>query len=312
MKKFFRWIVSVAGYGAYTLVVFLFLLWFLFPNESFRVWLQNQLANKYPSLTWKVKEVRLAWPFSMMALDVQAGDQEEGSKPLLHVEEIKVRPDLKKIFAEPKNIPFIYTLRSLDGSVTGSISLVKERGEVSFSGQIRNMQLGGLDEIWKRFGRSVTGKASGPFNYKGNLNDFLAGQLQADLSLENGSIELLQPILGLEKLDFNQVTSSLSSNNRVVTVAGGKMDSDLFAVEFGGTVTLADNLFGSGLDLDGSFEPRPELLANLNNATVVNLIKDQLRDNKLSFQLTDTLLEPGIVFQGASGVIEGIIRGSVR
>ena len=77
-------------------------------------------------------------------------------------------------------------------------------------------------------------------------------------------------------------------------------------------MVLADNLLNSGLNLQGSFEPRPELLGGLKDPNMIQLIKGQLRDGKLMFTITDTIQMPGISFEGASGVIDGMIQGRGR
>lgn len=311
MKGIMRWILSVLGYGGYTVAVVLFLLWFLFPTDSFRVWLQNQLENSHPELEWKVKELRLAWPLSIVAAGIQAADA-EAEKPLIYVEEVKVRPDFNAIKELTNKYSFKYRLNSLNGSVIGTLSVEREGRMIDCSGQIKEMQVGGLEEFWRKAGRTVKGKMSGTFDYAGEWQNLVSGQLQADLVMKDGSIELLQPVMGLEKLDFNQLNSSLSSKNQVVTMTGGKIESTLFAVDFSGNVTMNDNLLDSSLDINGSFEPRPELFGNLQDAAMVKLVKDQLRDGKLSFKVTDTLMTPGIIFQGVSGVIDGVINGGIK
>jgi len=64
--------------------------------------------------------------------------------------------------------------------------------------------------------------------------------------------------------------------------------------------------------MQGFLAPRPELLSRLHDDAVVSLIKEQLRDGKLSFTVSGTLLEPGILFHGLSGVIDGVIERSAR
>ena len=200
----------------------------------------------------------------------------------------------------------------LGGTVKGDVSLNKEHGSIKGSGTISNSKVGGLDGIWQLLDRTVTGNLSGSFSYDGKWQGLLSGELQTDLVLEAGSVELQQPVFGLESLEFNRLSTTLLLKDRVATFEKGKVDSNLFAAEFSGTVTLADDLSGNSLDMNGAFEPRPELLGSLKDPTVVQLIKGQLSENKLMFTLSDTLQMPGITFQGVSGVIDGVIQGSGR
>jgi type II secretion system protein N len=255
--------------------------------------------------------LRVAWPLSIIARDIQA-KQIDGDDLLMDVNEVKLRPDVTGITRLREEWPVSYRMAVLGGTVTGGVSLDRNQARVKCSGEINNLQISELEGMWQQMGRSGSGKLSGTFRYEGELPEIMSGVLQADLMVREGSLELLQPVMGLNNLPFNQLATSLSLADRVVTFTRGKMDSDLFAADFEGTVALADNLLGSGLDISGSFEPRPELMGGLKDPAVVQLIKGQLRDNKLTFQLSDTLFEPGIRFQGVSGTIDGIIEGSGR
>jgi hypothetical protein len=116
----------------------------------------------------------------------------------------------------------------------------------------------------------------------------------------------------LDQVDFNVMTTNLSVKNRIVTIDNGVLDSRLFNVTYKGTLKLTDSLYTSGITLQGFIEPRPEMLGGMKNAAAVTLIKNQLQNNKLSFTINGTLIEPGILFKGASGIIDGIIDGGVR
>lgn len=311
MKSFLHWILSVLGYGAYTIVVLVVLLWVLFPAESFRGWLEARLEQQSASLSWKIGELRIAWPLSVVGMDIQAV-KKGGEEVLVQVDELKVRPDLAGIARFAEEWPVTYRAGLLGGTVSGEASLGREPGTVKCSGKITNVEIGGMDGFWRELGRKGNGRLSGSFTYDGKWPGLLSGNIEAELAIADGALEFLQPVFGQERLEFNRLATVLSLRDRAATLEGGKIDSDLYAVDFAGTVTMADTLLGSGLDINGSFEPRPELLGSLKDPAVVQLIRGQLRENKLTFTLSDTLLEPGILFQGVSGVIDGIIQGSGR
>ena len=311
MKNFLNWTLSVFGYGAYTLVILVVLLWVLFPTESFRVWLEAKLDEHGSSVAWEIGDIHIGWPLSVVGMDIKAVER-DGEAPLMIVDELKMRPDVLGIRGLDSDWPFSYRAKVLGGIVKGDVSLNKELGSIKCSGTISNAQVSGLDGIWQLLDRKVIGDLSGSFNYDGKWQGLLSGDLQTDLVMADGSVELLQPVFGLESLEFNRLSTTLLLKDRIATLEKGKVDSNLFAAEFSGTVTLADELLGSGLDLSGAFEPRPELLGSLKDAMVVQVIKGQLRENKLMFTLSDTLQMPGITFQGVSGVIDGVIQGSDR
>lgn len=311
MGKVGNWIISILGYGAYTLAVVVVLLWFLFPTDSCRVWLQSQFAKQNSSLVWDVKEVKLAWPLSLDAIQLQAREPEAAS-PLLAIDSIKFRPAVKNILGFSDTVSLVYSLRGLDGTVDGNIAIGKESGMINCTGDINKLKLEKLEGIWKKIGRGVNSEAGGTFTYQGKWQDLLSGDLQAKVRLENGSVELLKPVMGMNSLDFRQMDTSISLKQRTMSLEDSTMESDLFAAEFSGTLEMTEDIFNSVLDIKGWFEPRPELLANLKDQRVVKVVKSQLRDNKLNFKLTDTLMSPGIAFEGTSGIIDGVLQGGGR
>ena len=311
MGRIGHWIISLIGYGLYTLAVVVLLLWFLFPTDSFRVWLERQLTDRNPSLTWAVEDVRLAWPLSLIAMQMEARES-QAAEPVFTVDSVKVRPDLGGLTDWSGTVPLAYIMKLHSGSVNGNIAFSRESDSVDGDGEINNVKLEDLQNVWQKFGRPVSGTMKGTFTYQGQWKNLLTGKLQAELQLQDGSFGLRQRIMGLESLEYRQLDASFSLENRVITVDKGRVESDMFAAGFAGSVDVSEDLLASDLNIKGWFEPRPELLSTLKDQTIVRLVKSQLRDDKLNFTLTDTLMMPGISFEGASGVIDGLIQGGAR
>ena len=200
----------------------------------------------------------------------------------------------------------------MDGSLRGQGFLRAENRMLRCEGEAENLQLGGLTALWAMLDRTASGKLSGHYRFEGDWRDPAQGVFTAELRVAEGSLSLQQAVFGLAQLEFGEMTGSLELRERVLALTKGRVDSRLLAGEYNGTVTLANPLQISEMKIDGSLEPRPELLSNLRNQATVTLIKKQLRDNKLSFALSGTILEPGIQFRGASGVIDGVIQGGAR
>lgn len=123
---------------------------------------------------------------------------------------------------------------------------------------------------------------------------------------------MYQPVFGLSQLEFSRMTAAVNLRDGVITLEQGAVESRMLAGEYSGTVSLARPPQMSEVKIEGFMEPRPELLGTIKDSATLALIRNQLKEDKLSFTISGTLFEPGITFQGASGVIDGIIQGGAR
>lgn len=312
MSRFLGWLAASLGYLAYTFLVVGVLLWVMLPRESLRLWLEGQLNTSGSGLAWEVKGVEAALPGALVATDLRVREAGSSGVELLRAAELRILPDLKGFLVSRKEMPWRYQLRILDGTVQGHAVLLEKGDILRCDGEVRELQLSGMPAIWNKLNRAVAGKLAGSFRFEGPWRHPLQGAITADLRTADGSINLLQPVLGLEQLEFSEASAALQLENKTLAVSAGKFESRMLAAEFGGSVALADNLPLSGLELDGSLEPRSELLSGLSDQMMVEQIKKQLKDNRLSFFLSGTMLEPGVKFQGATGVIDAVFQGGVR
>ncbi len=309
--RMIRGIFAALGYLGYTLAVLALLLWFLFPAASVRAWLEMQLDGLNPALTWQIQGLHLTAPAGLTATDIRVSDGDQAT-PLLRIDRLTVRLDPAVLLAPKKEVPLSYSLQTLGGTVKGKVRVDRAGSGMRCSGTMRNLRIGRMKGVWREIGRTVTGNLSGRFTWQGTWRQPALGSLRADFILSAGDIGLQQPILSLDRLKFSRMSARVSLKKRVVTLAAGKVESRLFSAGYGGTITLAPYFQESGINIQGFLAPRPELLSRLHDDAVVSLIREQLRDGKLSFTVSGTLLEPGILFHGLSGVIDGVIERSVR
>jgi type II secretion system protein N len=312
MKRFFRLLLVLSGYLLYTVCVTVILLWVLFPSDSALVWLQGELRQAYPSLAWNISGLEKAFPPKLRLTGVRIHENNDPDNPPFVIDEINVSPALGRLVKLEREVPLRYDMQALDGTVRGEAFFPLQGDVVECSGEAGGLELAALDAVWDLTNREGSGTMSGRFRFTGAWQDPLRGKLEADLQVRDGTISLVQPIFGLQRIDFHDMSTDLSISNRIVSLEDGRMDSRLFSASYKGVVRVTDNLYTSSINIQGSMEPRPEMLAGLQNPTAVSLIKSQLRDDKLSFTLSGSLMEPGIQFRGTSGVIDGVIEGGAR
>ena len=312
MKKITRILLTILGYLLYTIGVVVFLLWILFPRDSALVWLQRQLDTMEPSLAWKIKDLKPELPLSLKVSDISLFSRGDMENKLFHVAEMSFYPDIPGIMKFERQVPVRYRMQTLGGTIDGVLHFTGKDSDLQCTGKLKNLQLEGLEDIWRKTNRSGSGGLSGDFRFEGPLKALMQGDMQASLKVSNGKVSLQQQILGLDQVEFNTMSTDLEMKGGSINFENGIVDSRLFSGNYKGIVRMAKSLYASSISLTGFFEPRPELLGGLKNPAVSSLIKSQLQDGKLSFTISGTIMEPGIQFRGASGVIDGVLEGGMK
>ncbi|MDH3330535.1 MAG: type II secretion system protein GspN, partial [Desulfobulbaceae bacterium] len=234
MKQLVRGLISILGYLLYTFGVVVVLLWLLFPADSVLVWLQGKLNTAFPSLSWNIDKLEAGFPLKLKLSDIRVNGKNEQGNQLFYIPEMHFSPDMEELVKMKKQIPIHYQMKTLDGTVAGEI--VPGKGSmVKCSGELQNIQIGKLDEIWKKTNRNGSGKISGTFQYSGTWQNPLQGNLHADLKVSDGKISLQQQIFGLDQVNFNSMTTILSIKDKSVTFEDGTVDSRFFKVSYSGT-----------------------------------------------------------------------------
>ena len=311
-NKVIRWFFSSLGYLLYTVGVVVILLWVLFPIDTVKTWLQRRLNTDYPTLIWEIKGMEAVFPLQLELSDVRVLKKNQTKNALVEIAEMQLAPDIMELVKLKKQIPLSYRIKTLDGTVKGKLMVLQDRSILQCSGDLQDIEIGQLEGFWKSIERTGSGKLSGTFAYKGLWKKPLREELEADVTVADGRVSLVQKTFGLDVLEFTTMKTRVLAKDRIVNVNDGEVDSRLFSASFDGVMSLSDNFITSGLKVQGSVEPRPELLGRLDSEIAITFIKSQLRDNKLSFAISGSLSEPGILFKGVSGVIDGIYEGGSR
>ena len=155
-----------------------------------------------------------------------------------------------------------------------------------------------LKKILEELDRTVSGTFSASFSGKGRVRGPFVGERQGKAMLAKGNISFQGPVLGMEKLAFDQLSSQVSYRSGQIHLQEGKVESRLLEADFAGTVKPVEGISPSIVNLQGSLSPRSEFLSGIGDQVAVDLLKSQLKEGKLSFTINGALREPGIVFAG--------------
>ncbi|MFP7753278.1 type II secretion system protein GspN [Thermodesulfobacteriota bacterium B35] len=293
--------ITLSGYGVYTLAVALVLFWLLFPSATVRDWLQYRLQRAMPSLHWRISSLGLGLPGGLVITGLRAG-RGSGDTDLLVIDRVTMVPDPVAMLRK-RDVRLRLHMALAGGSLDAALVPARNLQKVALEqGRIRGVKLARLQGLQAELGRKFDGTLSGTFRGRLDLRHPEKGGGTADLRLEQGELTFRRPVLGLARLAYSRITTVLTLKDGMLSLEKGRLESKLLAGEFHGSVTLAGDPAASAIRLQGVVQPRPELFASVGDPTGAEMIRSRLGDGGLAFTVTGSLAAPGILFPGLSGL----------
>ena len=283
----------MVAYALYAVAVTAVLLWYLFPATTVRQWLLFRLHRAVPALQCTIGELKLASPGRLVLRDVRLSSGQQAEKVLLTFGQVSLAPDGLAMLRERKVLGRL-RLQLASGGIVSRLE-PEGSGKLHLEGQVRGVRLEQLQGVQARLGRSFSGTLSGSFRGLLDLRDPRQSRIEANLVLEQGELTLKKPVLGLDRLPYGLIGSSVLLEKGRLRLDKGNVESRLLHGEFHGSVIPGRDMADSAILLKGVVRPRPELFARLGKG-VSRMVRSQLRKGALDFSITGSLAEPGILF----------------
>ena len=281
-----------ALYAAYVTIVGIVLLYALFPSETVKEYLIANVQGRNPDLGLTIDGVR---PTLSLGIRLRKIGLEYKQSPMLDVDHIAIRPRLWSLLGEEK--AFDFKGKTNDGrfSGTGGMSTGAKTGQIEIEVEFSDIQMDTIPAVQQLSDREITGLLGGKVVY---IRKGIVGAVSANLTLENGIVDLDLPVLKLQRLSFEKIETDLALNRQMVrvrtfTLSGEQMDGD-----FSGTIRLKQPLGNSAIKLSGALKAHPLFLDELAKTIPKALFPKKLRGEKgLPVRLKGTLEKPGFALK---------------
>jgi type II secretion system protein N len=145
----------------------------------------------------------------------------------------------------------------------------------------------------------VKGVLNGTITYGGEYNLLIAGTGEAELRISGGQIELLEPILGGEPIDFDELRIKMVLKNRRIDLTDVELKGRVIQGTLSGSIRLKTEFLKSNLNLRGTLEPLAGFFESVEGSPYTNtlrFLRQRLKKGKLSFIIHGTLANPGFRF----------------
>lgn len=305
LKKVCIWLGGRIGYLLYTLIVLAVFLWLLFPAASLHRLIVRALNNISPDVTWQMDSADLRMPGHLVLETIAGYDADEAQQPLVQIDALWLKPDMGASLRTGKT-QADYHLRLAGGTVTGTL-ILEDGGAVQLAGTLGNVQLGEIEALVRSLQRAMEGALSGSFSARVRTQGLMnIEEMRGTLRLETGRMALNRPILKHQWLPFDRIEMELMTREDTIRIEGGKVDSEFFSGQFAGETKVRRPLEESQLDIRGTLQPRPGFFSKVDNAVLLEAIRNRLRDRELPFLLSGEAGDPSIHFHEFSMLFEAL------
>ncbi|MFC1534081.1 type II secretion system protein GspN [Thermodesulfobacteriota bacterium] len=284
-----KWI----GYTLYGILLTFGLLYYRFPADAFKEYLQTTIHRIDPRLSLSIKRLSLSLPPGLKLTDAELSYEESPGKVFLKTEILSFGPKIRSYFK--KDLEYCFESIAYDGNLTGCINFTKKDFGGPFSASIVLKDIGIDDNspLPVIIGDSLEGLLSGTITYSGEGKSLTDGTGDAVLTLSEGLIKLSRPFLGLKAIDFKEVLLKMALNKKRLNLSHGELKGKDMLVTASGTIYINKEFLKSRLNLKGTIQPFADLFKNVPNASdTIKFFKQRIKSGKISFNIQGTIKDP--------------------
>jgi len=286
------------GYALYGIFLTIGLLYFRFPSEAVQDYLEAKADRSNPRFGLSIGHVSPSLTFGLKFRKTELSHHANPTKVLFRADGLSVRPTIGSLLRGKLKLRFDGL--AYDGGIKGYVSFDENSFKAPFTTSIalKDIRIGEYDNLPSLIGRHVEGSLGGTITYNGKNKFLIEGAGEADLLLSNGRVELLQPILSLDSIDFDEVLIKMILKNQKINLTNVELKGPNMHGTLSGIVSLRRELSESRLDLKGTIEPFADFFKSApGTGDTMKLFKERIKKRgTLSFTIRGTLTEPRIKF----------------
>jgi type II secretion system protein N len=292
MKQFFLINRKYIGYAIYGIILTIALLIWRFPSDAVKDYFLGIVRTKNPDYYITIEKASLSLPFNLKFTGVEFRMQGESGQPILKTKDILVRPGFWSLFT--KQPSYYFTCNAYDGTMTGSVTLRKDGQKTRYdsSVELKNIIIKDNSPLPGVIKDYVDGVLEGTVSYSGTGANAL-GSGEASLTLSGGSMKLQTPLLNIKSIDFKEVLIKADLKDQKLNIQNLDLKGDDFLGQASGSITFKKPVMKSLIGFVGTLEPTANSARkSTGGIDAINLIRQSLKNGKLSFALQGTIEQP--------------------
>jgi len=278
------------SWAIYIICAALFFFYALFPSDTVKEYLADQVRQVHPGLAVEIGRVKPGFPPGLKLYDISVYHL---GQTLAEMEKLKISPDILSIFLSTTHLSF--RGNGYGGTLVGQMDISKNSAnkEMTIDADLAGIQVKQLEALSAITTHKISGNLDGTLTFKTKAPH---QGVNGDLILTDGEIEFSPPVLNQNMLSFNTIEAELMLNNRSLTINHGQIEGNQLGAQISGSIKFSGRSARKILDLSGTVNPHATLLTKLGK-NLPQLLAGSNSDNQgFPFKITGTMDSPEYSF----------------
>ncbi|MEE4352892.1 MAG: type II secretion system protein GspN [Desulfatiglans sp.] len=284
-------------YVLYGILLTLGSLYYLFPSEAVKDYIQTNVRERYPGRLLLLDQVRPSFPFGLRLTSAGISTDTDPNNIMFVADTIEVRPLLWPFL---RGVPrYSYKGLAYGGTLGGHVDLTGEpaKTQLETSLSLEKIDVDQWSYISNLIGNKVNGTLGGTLSFIGQSNQLINGAGEANLKITAGSLGFPKPLMTLKSIKFDELWIKLSLKRRRIHLTRVELKGQEIQGVLSGTITLRSDIGKSRLNLKGTVEPFTSLVEEGGGSPKgAGLFGQFLKKGKFSFVIHGTIENPRMRF----------------
>jgi type II secretion system protein N len=282
---------SRISWAIYIICAALFFFYTLFPSDTVKEYLADQIRQVHPDLTVEIGRVKPGFPPDLKLYDVRVYHL---GQTLADLENLKISPDVLSLFLATTHLSF--KGNGYGGTLKGRVDINKNSAntEMMIGADLSGIQVRQIEALSAITTHKISGNLGGTLTFKTKVPH---QGLSGNLILTDGQIEFSPAILNQNLLSFNTIEAELMLNNRSLTINRCQLEGNQLDADVSGSIKFSGRSARKILDLSGTVRPHAALLAKLGKNIAQLLAGSNLANQGLPFKITGSMDSPKYSFK---------------
>lgn len=288
---------KILWYTLYGVLLTIGLMYYRFPSNDIRDYVQTAATRANPSLLLSVERVGPSWPPGLKLRNIKLTLGKRPDDVLFSSAELSIRPELFSLLqGKPK---YSFDSQTYGGKAKGTLHLTENNPSAPFTAwiKLKDIDIGECAYLISLIGHRIGGILGGTLTFSKGSNLLIDGTGEADIRITDGRVELPEPILSFERVKFTELSIKMALKDRKLDLARVELKGREVQGTLSGTIGLKKEISKSTLDLRGRIEPLAAIFQGIGgDMNTLRFLKKYLKKGSRSFIINGTFGEPGFRF----------------